>query len=327
MQKKHSITRLYIPKQGKIYNFKEELLGFGLEWNSKKNHYYNRYEITQSNIEDVIWLCKKNEFLYEVKEEVYKNFEESIEGLYSITKLTDVTFAIKNRKNSKFIYLISLYTSVEGDMINVIDNENGRHFSYKTKLEDYKNNIFSVFNILNEKKEQINKNILSENLKFKLEDFMSIMSILMNEHTKKDDVYGNINKFKFYTINKMAESCFLCNCIKGFLPETHFFLHKGKIKSSLTQNYIGQALEQKVWKFLYYHNDRVGVEKKPTLHDLFVGSRIPVTLNGFETKLPINHIDSPYGNLEVSVFDGNKSVKLNRTFNQDELWKIVVANR
>jgi len=323
MQTNHSIKRLYIPKQGKIYNFKEELLDFGFEWDSKKNYYYNRYEVSENIIEGVIWLCKKNNFSYEIKEEAYKNFEERVEGACSLVTLNDVTFAIKDRKSSKFLYLISLYTSVEGDMINVVDNKNGQHFSLRTKLPDYKNTILTVVTILNEKKDEISKHIND----FKLNEFMDILSILMNEHTKRDQVFGNINKFKFYTIGKMQESCFLCNCIKGFFPETRFFLHKGKIKSSLTQNYIGQVQEQKVWKFLYYNRDRVGVEKKPTLHDLFVGARIPVKINEFDTHLPINHVDYNYGNLIVTVFDGNSSVKLNRNFTQDELWKLVVSNR
>ncbi len=117
------------------------------------------------------------------------------------------------------------------------------------------------------------------------------------------------------------------NCVKGFSPETSFSLYKGKIKNTLTKNFIGQEQEQKVWKFLYYNRDRVGVEKKLTLYDLFVGARITINLEGFETKLPINRVDSDYGNLIVSVFDGNKSLKLNKTFTRDELWKIVVENR
>lgn len=327
MEKKYLIKRFYIPKQNNIYNFKEELFDFGLEWDSKKNYYYNPYEISPSNFDELTWLCKKNEFSYEVKEEEYKGFEESIEGMYTIISLTDVVFAIKNRKNGKFSYLISLFACVEGDVINVVDNERGNHFSFKTKLQDYKSNIFAIFNILNTKKEIINKNTEEINSKFNLDDFLKIMSILMNEYGKKDEVYGNINKFKFYTISKMQESCFLCNCVKGFSPETSFSLYKGKIKNTLTKNFIGQEQEQKVWKFLYYNRDRVGVEKKLTLYDLFVGARIPINLEGFETKLPINRVDSDYGNLIVSVFDGNKSLKLNKTFTRDELWKIVVENR
>ena len=76
----------------------------------------------------------------------------------------------------------------------------------------------------------------------------------MSEYTSKEEIYGKINKFKYYNISQLPENTFLCNCVKGFFPETRFYLEKGKIRSSLTQNYLNKEQSYKIWKFLFYNS-------------------------------------------------------------------------
>ena len=162
---------------------------------------------------------------------------------------------------------------------------------------------------------------------FDFDGFLLKMSVLLSEFTNEKDVYGKINKFKYYMISKLSDNVFLCNSVKGFFPETNFYLNKGKITSSYSKNNLNKEQENKIWKFLYYNRDRVAVEHKPSLWELFANNRVSVSIDGFETKMPICDVKWNNGNIIVHVFNGNKKVSLNKTFRKEELWAEVLKNR
>lgn len=317
------IKRIYIKKQDNLYKFKNDLIDFGLVWLSKENYYYNKYELNDNIFNDIIWLCKKNELKIEMKNEEHKSEVAKIESIYSLNTLNDSTFIIKNRKDNKSIYIISIFNENAIDTINFLDNEKSKLFTIKTKLKDSKNKILSIFNIIEKREVELKE----EKKDFNFDRFFLIMSILMSEFTLADEIYGKINKFKFYNISKIPQNTLLCNCVKGFYPETIFYLEKGKIRSSFTQNYLNKEQEYKIWKFLFYNRDRVAKDHKPTLWDLFVDGKLNVSINGYETKMPISNVIWNGGNIKVQVFNGIKKVTLNKTFNKDELWAQILENR
>ncbi len=323
MKKKYSINRIYINKQDKLYNYKNELQELGLIWNSSENYYYNKYEISQVNVDAILWICKKNDFKYQIKKEEYSDITQRLVSQYKIVSLNEFTFAIVNRKDDKYIYMICVYKDVLSDTINILDNKNAKHFSFMSKLTDSKNLLLSIFMYLQEKETKIKESIVN----FDFEAFLLTMSVLLSEYTNNKDVYGKINKFKFHTISKLNDNSLLCTSVKGFFPETRFSLKKGKILSSFSKNYLNKEQENKIWKFLYYNRDRVGVEHKPTLWELFVNGRIHVSQDGFETKMPICDVKWNNGNIIVTVFNGDQKVSLNKTFTKDELWAEILSNR
>jgi len=323
MQKKYFLTRVYIYKQDKLYNFKSELQELGLLWSNKDNCYFNQYEISQNNVDAIAWICKKNDFKYELKKEEYEDITQRIQSQNKILALNDFTYAILNRKDDKCLYLIAVYKDILGDTVNIIDNKNGQHFAFSSKVSDQKNIILSIYTYLEKKEEELNKSLRD----FDFEAFFLKMSILLSEFTSAKEIYGKINKFKFYTISKLSDNSFLCNSVRGFFPETRFFLTKGKITSTFSQNYLNKEQENKIWKFLYYNRDRLANEHKPSLWELFVNGRVHVSQDGFETKMPICDVKWNNGNILVTVFNGETKVSLNRTFSKEELWAEVLANR
>lgn len=320
---KNYIKRIYIKKQENLYKFKTELIDFGLMWQAKDNYYYNKYELNSDIFDSIIWLCKKNELKTEIKKEEYTNIASKIEAIYTIYSLNDSTFVIKSRKDNKTLFIISIFSSPNGDIINFLDNENAKHFSLKIKLGDSKNKILSVFKILEKKELELKE----KKMDFDFERFFLKMSILMSEYFLSDEIYGKINKFKYFNISKLPQNGYLCNCVKGFFPETIFYLEKGKIRSSFTQNFLNKEQEYKVWKFLFYNRDRVAKEHKPTLWELFVDGRVNVITNDYETKMPISNVKWNNGNIIVQVFNGVKKETLNKTFNKEDLWTQVLENR
>ena len=323
MKKKYFINRIYISKQDKLYNVKAELQELGLLWNTKENHYYNKYEISKSSMDAIMWICKKNDFSYELKKEEYEDITQRLQSQYKILSISELTFAIVNRKDDKYIYIISVYKDVLSDTVNILDNKNAKHFSFVSKVSDSKNTILAIYSYLQDKEHEFKENIID----FDFDGFLLKMSVLLSEFTNEKDVYGKINKFKYYMISKLSDNVFLCNSVKGFFPETSFYLNKGKITSSYSKNNLNKEQENKIWKFLYYNRDRVAVEHKPSLWELFVNNRVSVSIDGFETKMPICDVKWNNGNIIVHVFNGNKKVSLNKTFRKEELWAEVLKNR
>lgn len=323
MKKKYFINRIYISKQDKLYNVKAELQELGLLWNTKENHYYNKYEISKSSMDAIMWICKKNDFSYELKKEEYEDITQRLQSQYKILSISELTFAIVNRKDDKYIYIISVYKDVLSDTVNILDNKNAKHFSFVSKVSDSKNTILAIYSYLQDKEHEFKENIID----FDFDGFLLKMSVLLSEFTNEKDVYGKINKFKYYMISKLSDNVFLCNSVKGFFPETNFYLNKGKITSSYSKNNLNKEQENKIWKFLYYNRDRVAVEHKPSLWELFANNRVSVSIDGFETKMPICDVKWNNGNIIVHVFNGNKKVSLNKTFRKEELWAEVLKNR
>ena len=322
----YTIKRIYIPKQKDIYNNKELLNELGLIWDSKIQCYYNKYDISEETFNELKWLCTKHDFKFEIKIEEYKDFATRIFNVNKLYSMDNSTFAIVDRKTNKNIMVIAIYESVEHDMINLVDCVNGKFASVKIKIQNSNNKLLEVFKILKQKEE-----ILVEDFpEFDINSLVLTLSILLDEFSKVSEFEGKLTKFKYTTISgleKKGTNVFLCNCVKGFYPETEFFLFNKKIKSTFTNNYISQQQEHKVWKYLYYNRENIGIRKKATLWDLFIGNKIKIIINSFETQLPISKIDWNNGDMIVTVFDGDRYMKLAKTFTKDELWTMILACR
>jgi len=317
------MMRIIIKKNNDIYKLREELLDFDIRWDSKNQTYNNRYEISLDTYNAAIWFCEKHEFAYEIKEINFKDDYSRIVSQYLLKEIDKNVYGIQNRADLIFSYIISIYSNVEQDIINVVDNTKGQHFSYRTKIQDTSNQIMDIHKIFSNNISRLK----DENKNFDTDTFIVMMNSLLSEFTNESEIYGKIKKFKFHTISKLNENSFLCNGVKGFYPETKFYLVKGKIKSTFNNNFLDNFQENKVWAFLYYNHDRVGIEKKLTLQDLFVGYKIPVQINTFETKMEISKVKWNDGSIKVEVFDGKTKYKINRTYNKDELWAMVISNR
>ena len=211
-------------------------------------------------------------------------------------------------------------------MINIVDCKNGKLVLIKIKIPNANNKLIEVSKIVKEKEESL----IKEFSEFDINHLIFTLSILLDEFSKTNAFEGKLTKFKHTTISnleKKGTNVFLSNCVKGFYPETEFFLFNKKIKSTFTNNYITQQQENKVWKYLYYNRDNIGIRKKATIWDLFVGNKIKVLIGTYETQLPISKIDWNNGDMMVTVFNGEQYMKLAKTFTKDELWTMVLESR
>lgn len=68
MKTKYIYNKITIPEQKELYRHKNILIELGLIFDNMKRDYSNNEEISNEALEEIIWICKKNNFNYEVKE-------------------------------------------------------------------------------------------------------------------------------------------------------------------------------------------------------------------------------------------------------------------
>ena len=320
-QNSFEIEKIYIKQQNDLYKYKDQLFQLGIQYNTKSQVYSNPYEISDLAMNEVKWLCDKNSYTYEIKVEQYSDYDKKVKNLYKMITIDNSNFFIINRRNDKKVFIISIYQSFEKDIVNIVDCQNGKYFKLEQKVPDTYNKILEIYNML--------LSINSDDIDyFDLEDFILVLSILLEEYDKDSSLKGKLIKFKNVTINaieKKSQNNFLCNCVRGFYPETDFFIKNKRIVSSQTKNYVTYEQEMKIWKYLFAQDNRkyIGIRKEPTLFDLFINKKIFATINDFETKVIIHEVKNDYGKLKVKIFDGNNHYWLRNSYRKDELIQMV----
>lgn len=317
----YTIKKIYIKKQKDIYNHRTKLMELGIKWDSKKEYYTNPYDISVTAMEEADWLCKKNDFKYEIKIEQYEDYENRVANIYQLKNIDESTFCVVNRKDNKKIFIIHIYTKIEYDIISILDTVNGLAIKLQTKIKEKSNILVNIFDLMQKK----SKDIKDSNKDFNLDNLIFILSILLEEYNHKLSKDGKLLRFKYSIIEELEKKygvdSFLCNCIDGFSPETKFYLLNKRIISSFNNNYVSAYQEKKIWNYLYINRECIGVDKEPTLNQLFIGQKIKVVIDSFETELPITKIIGNDSNIEITVFNGSNNQKLNKFFNKEELKK------
>ncbi len=320
-QNSFKIEKIYIKQQGDLYKYKDQLFQLGVLYDTKNQTYSNSYEITDLAMTEVKWICDKNSYTYNLKTEEYSDFDKKVKNLYKMITIDSFNFYIINRKNDKKVFIISIYQSFEKDIVNIVDCQNGKYFKLEKKVPDTYNKILEIYNML--------LSIDSKNIDyFELDDFILVLSILLEEYDKDNSLKGKLNRFKNATITsieKKAQNNFLCNCVRGFYPETEFFIKNKKIISSQTQNYVTYEQEMKIWKYLFTSDNKkyIGIRKEPNLFDLFINKKIFANINNFETKVIINEVKNDYGRIKVKIYDGNNHYWLKNSYSKDKLLEMV----
>jgi hypothetical protein len=201
----------------------------------------------------------------------------------------------------------------------------GAHIVLKEEPED---EISFPINYLSNKifygLEKAFKTLDFDHLRF-LDHFMEVVK-------KREKVKGTLKKvdiFRFETIKKMRFQGFLCNNIKGFFPETKFYLLPGgRIQESRTGNKVSYEQEQKIWDYLYKNPNRVGKEIEPTIYDYCAGKRITVIANETHYKVPIRYIkDLGNGYFKIKVLFNGAVIQLDTQLTEHELIEKVKAAR
>jgi hypothetical protein len=58
------IDVIVIPDQKNVYKNKTEFAELGLYWVQKDSVYTNFFELPKESLQEIEWICKKNEFKY-----------------------------------------------------------------------------------------------------------------------------------------------------------------------------------------------------------------------------------------------------------------------
>lgn len=324
---KNSFIQIIIKSQQNLYRHKAELFNLGIEWNNKDKQFYNKHEISYEALEEAKWTCQKNDFTFEIKDKETNSKEETIYSKYEIKNVEKTAYVIKSRMSNQVAYFINIMQTVDKNIITVINTTDGTVLAINKYMDTKRQVLLSLHVLINEYKD-LNK---EKNEKFNIEVFMEIFTTLLGEHDEEKSLFDKINKFKHMTISAIEKErgaySFLCNCVKGFSPEAHFYLKNKKIESTLTGNYILPVQEKRIWTYLFNNRERIGKEHKPTIYELFVGSRILVIINGFETKAPISKATWNNGNMIIEVNTGEGSYRLPGTHTKEQLWKRLLEAR
>lgn len=322
---KYIYNKITIPEQKELYRHKNILIELGLIFDNMKRDYSNNEEISNEALEEIIWICKKNNFNYEVKEIEITDKDIIFQNLYTLISIDNNTFFIENKKQKKKVLSILINEEVGIDRINIIDIQKGKLLTINKKFENKLNRLIEITNILIEKRNSLESDIDIDNLIY-------VLSLLSEKYDKDNRLSAKLNKFKNTFISKILKDSpnkFLCNCVPGFNPEISFYLRDKRIINDLTNNPIDFKQETKIWEYLYKQENRkyIGVKKEPTLNDLFYMKKIKVLINNFETKYAINKIEQVHNKLKIHVFDGKNTFPINQLFSKEELFNKVKEAR
>ena len=234
------------------------------------------------------------------------------------------SFFIKNITDNISIYNITLAIKNTDNIISITDIRNGEFAKIVLPYEE----VTFWINYLAKK---ITTHLTScfKTDKFDSEYFYKVFVEVVKQREK---VKGTIKKrdiFRFDIIQKLKHQGFLCSNVKGFFPETKFFLlPNGRIKDSRTGNAIQYEQEEKVWDFLYQNQDRVGKDISPSIYDYCAGKRIILLINGEERKATINYIyDLKNGSYKIKIHYNGQYKELDQFFTKEELINRVIEAR
>ncbi|RXK08035.1 hypothetical protein [Halarcobacter bivalviorum] len=317
MENTNTIKKVIINKQKDIYKYKQELFNLGVKFDSSKGIYSNPYYIDDNILNQVVWFCQKHDYTYKIVEDTINNTKKRIQGLYKLITLNNNNFIVQNRTNLKYIFNISIYEQMDNDMINILDYTSGEYILIKKKIH-VENKLLAVFELL--------LNTESE-LALKYENFsknLQMLAILLSEDDKGKSYKGKLMAFKHNTIQEIKnknQDGFLCNGVKGFIPERTFFLLGEKIIDGETKNSIPYEQEIMIWDYLYKRENRqyIGVWKNLTYNDLFIGKKIEILHNGSPYDARITKIKEEAGLLKVLISNGINTTWIPQAFTMEEL--------
>lgn len=319
MENTNTIKKVIINKQKDIYKYKQELFNLGVKFDSYKGIYSNPYYIDDNILNEVVWFCQKHDYTYKIVEDTINNTKKRIQGLYKLITLNNNNFIVQNRTNLKYIFNISIYEQMDNDMINILDYTSGEYILIKKKIH-VENKLLAVFEILLNKESE---------LALKYENFsknLQMLAILLSEDDKGKSHKGKLMAFKHNTIQEIKnknQDGFLCNGVKGFIPERTFFLLGEKIIDGETKNSIPYEQEIMIWDYLYKRENRqyIGVWKNLTYNDLFIGKKIEIVDNGSPYDTRITKIKEEAGLLKVLISNGINTTWIPQAFTMEELSK------
>lgn len=234
------------------------------------------------------------------------------------------SFFIKNITDNLTVYNITLAITDNKNIISITDIRNGEFAKIVLPYEEvsFWINYFA-------------KKITSHlKISFQTEEFDDdyFYKVFIEVVKKREKVKGTIKKrdiFRFETIRKLQHQGFLCNNVKGFFPETKFYLmSNGRIKDSRTGNQILFEQEEKIWDFLYQNQNRIGQEVVPTIIDYCAGKRLNVFINGEEKKATIYYItDLKNGYYKIKINYNGQYKEIEHFFEKNELINRVIEAR
>lgn len=317
MENTNTVKKVIINKQKDIYKYKQELFNLGVKFDSSKGIYTNPYYIDDNILNQVVWFCQKHDYTYKIVEDTINNTKKRIQGLYKLITLNNNNFIVQNRTNLKYVFNISIYEQMDNDMINILDYTSGEYILIKKKIH-VENKLLAVFEILLNKESE---------LALKYENFsknLQMLAILLSEDDKGKSHKGKVMAFKHNTIQEIKnknQDGFLCNGVKGFIPERTFFLLGEKIIDGETKNSIPYEQEIMIWDYLYKRENRqyIGVWKNLTYNDLFIGKKIEILHNGSPYDARITKIKEEAGLLKVLISNGINTTWIPQAFTMEEL--------
>lgn len=234
------------------------------------------------------------------------------------------TFFIKNITDNKTVFSITLSTNAESNIISITDMINGEFAKIVLPSE----NVTFWINYFSKKLFTHIKTCFKTK-KFDDEYFIKVFVEVVKERERVNGTIKKIDIFRFDTIHKLKHQGFLCNNVKGFYPETKFYLlPNGRIKDDRTNNQILYEQEQKIWDFLFKNQDRIGKETTPSIFDYCSGKRILITINNVERKAIITYItDLKNGFYKIKINYNNEYKEINTFFSKEELINRVIEAR
>ncbi len=308
------LKKIIIKDQKELYRHKNYLLSLDLEFDNLKKEYFNSGQLELDIEFELVEFLKNHNFKFSFINEEINDTNKIILASYKSINIDEDTIFIIDKKNSKKLYLIYK----EKNNILIVDLNNEIIKSYKNSSESKKLSIDTL-------------EVLASN-QDDFKELFNIFSVLENQNKEDMFLLDKLKKFKYYCISKIKEKqqdMFLCNCVVGFFPETKFYIKGDKIFSDYTEFFLPFDLEFKIWKYLFYNRDLIGVYKEPTLQELFFGRKI-YTLDEFSQKVKRLIVNANYtkNNLvQITLSNGITTQKVSKEFTKEELLRRVIEAR
>ena len=316
-----SYTKFIINKTDIAYKFRDQLKTFGIYYDFDKNYYHNNSVINDNLQEQLIWFCQKFDLSYKTVS-IKSNNELSI-NKYKILTIDKNNFLIEQVFNNLKCYFITIYNSMNGNMINILDIRKSLHLNATLPEFESTDYLFEILKYFSYNKDKLH------NLNFQDSDLFSILADLADNYSLDLKKEEKLDKFKYKIIQQILsknQNGFLCNCVPGFFPETEFYVLGSRIKSSLTDNFITYNQEKKIWEYLFKkeNNKYIGEWKEPNNYELFVGNKILIKdKNGEEFLTKITSVKNINGKLQITIDNGNKQIMIQKYFDKNELFSII----
>lgn len=311
------LKKFIIKDQKELYRHKDYLFSLNLEFDTVNQEYKNSNNLDFDEEAELKEFLENHYFEYKIVEEKITDFKQLTLLKYKILEIDSSNIFIVEKNTNTKLYLINRTKNI----IQILNLSKSIFKSYKIKKAEFVENSNLAIATLE---------ILASNIgDFK--ELFDMLAILENQSSKDLLLIDRIKKFKYLTISnitKKQQNMFLCNCVTGFLPETKFYIKGNRIFSDYTNYFLSYEQELKMWKYLYNNRHLVGVEKKPTLNELFIGRKIYV-VDEFQNRVKVTIKSAKYiGNrIKIELTNGISSKILDKTFSLDELQQRVINAR